>query len=187
VAKALEQFHKSNPLLPGTSLEAVRTKVLARCHPLVIDRVFHEMIARSQIVVSGETIRLAAHKIVLTQEEDQAKQQISRAFEKAGLTVPAVKEVLGNLSMERRKAERILQLLLQDGTLVRVSEDLVFHSQALRKLLRALAQYKTTSKTINVSTFKDLAQVSRKYAIPLLEYLDREHVTRRSGDERILL
>ena len=161
--------------------------MLARAHPLVAEKVLQHLAQQNQIVVSGETIRLAAHKIVLTQEEDQARQQIARSFEKAGLTVPAVKEVLGKLPMERRKAEKILQLLIQDGTLVRVSEDLVFHSQALRKLLRLLAQYKSTSDRISVSTFKDLAQLSRKYAIPLLEYLDRERVTRRSGDDRILL
>jgi len=187
IIQALGKFHQANPLLPGTSIEAIRTKLLARAHPLVAEQLFNQMIQQKQIVVSGETIRLAAHKIVLTQEEDQARQQIARSFEKSGLTVPAVKDVLGKLPMERRKAEKILQLLIQDGTLIRVSEDLVFHSLALRKLLRLLAQYKSTSDRISVSTFKDLAQVSRKYAIPLLEYLDRERVTRRSGDERLLL
>ncbi|MGH9785154.1 MAG: SelB C-terminal domain-containing protein, partial [Terriglobia bacterium] len=83
--------------------------------------------------------------------------------------------------------EKILQILLQEGALVRVSEDLVFHAEALRKLRRLLAQYKAKSNRITVGGFKDLTQVSRKYAIPLLEYLDREHVTRRAGDERILL
>ncbi|MBI4479771.1 MAG: selenocysteine-specific translation elongation factor [Acidobacteria bacterium] len=187
VLEALGKFHLANPLLPGTSIEAIRTKVLARAHPLIAEKVLQQLALQNQIVVTGETIRLAAHKIVLTQEEDQARQQIARSFERAGLTVPAVNEVLGKLPMERRKAEKILQLLIQDGTLVRVSEDLVFHSGALRKLLRLLAQYKSTSDRISVSTFKDLAQLSRKYAIPLLEYLDRERVTRRSGDDRILL
>jgi selenocysteine-specific elongation factor len=70
---------------------------------------------------------------------------------------------------------------------VRVSEDLVFHGEAIRKLRRLLVQHKSKSDRINVGAFKDLAQVSRKYAIPLLEYLDRERVTRRAGDERILL
>ncbi|MBI2820535.1 MAG: selenocysteine-specific translation elongation factor, partial [Acidobacteria bacterium] len=187
VLEALGKFHNANPLLPGASLEAIRTKVLARAHPLVADRVLQQLGQQHQIVVSGESIRLATHKISLTPEEDQARQQIAHSFEKAGLTVPALKEVLGKLPVERRRAEKILQLLIQDGTLVRVSEELVFHSQAIRKLLRMLAQYKSTSARISVSTFKDLAQVSRKYAIPLLEYLDRERVTRRAGDERILL
>jgi selenocysteine-specific elongation factor len=70
---------------------------------------------------------------------------------------------------------------------VRISDDLVIHSEPIRKLRRLISQYKTQSDRINVAAFKDLTQVSRKYAIPLLEYLDRERVTRRSGDDRILL
>jgi selenocysteine-specific elongation factor len=187
VLDALKSFHQSNPLLPGASLEALRTKVLARAHPYVAERVLRQLAEQKQIVITAESIRLAAYKVSLTDEEDQARRQIARSFEKAGLTVPALKEVMGKLAVERRRAERILQLLIQDGTLVRVSEDLVFHSQAIEKLVRLLKQYKMTSPKISVSAFKDLAQVSRKYAIPLLEYLDREKVTKRAGDERVLL
>ena len=187
VLQALEKFHQANPLLPGASLESIRAKTLARANPLVAEAVLRQLTEQQRIAISGETIRVAAHKIVLKQEEEQAKQQIARSFEKAGLTVPSVKDVVAKLPIEHRRAEKILQILIQDGTLIRVSEDLVFHSQAIRKLLRLLEQYKSSSDRISVSTFKDLAQVSRKYAIPLLEYLDREKVTRRSGDERLLL
>lgn len=185
--KLLERFHKENPLLPGISKEALRSRVLSSAHPQIADAVFRQLVEQSQIVVSGETVRLTAHKIVLKEEEEQSKRQIARAFEQAGLMVPAVKEVLSKLSIERQRAEKILQILLQEGVLLRVSEDLVFHAEAIGKLRRLLAQYKVKSNRITVGAFKDLTQVSRKYAIPLLEYLDREHVTRRAGDERILL
>ena len=185
--KLLERFHKENPLLPGLSKEALRSRVLSSAHPQIADAVFRQLVEQSQIVVSGETVRLTAHKIVLKEEEEQSKRQIARAFEQAGLMVPAVKEVLGKLSIERQRAEKILQILLQEGSLIRVSEDLVFHAEAIGKLRRLLAQYKVKSNRITVGAFKDLTQVSRKYAIPLLEYLDRERVTRRVGDERILL
>jgi selenocysteine-specific elongation factor len=185
--KLLERFHKENPLLPGLSKEALRSRVLSSAHPQIADAVLRQLVEQGQIVVSGETVRLTAHKIVLKEEEEQSKRQIARAFEQAGLTVPAVKEVLGKLSIERQRAEKILQILLQEGALIRVSEDLVFHAEAIRNLRRLLTQYKSKSNRITVGAFKDLAQVSRKYAIPLLEYLDREHVTRRAGDERILL
>ena len=146
-----------------------------------------QLVEQKQIVISGETVRLEKHKIVLKEDEEQSKRQIARAFEQAGLTVPTVKEVLGKLSIERKRADKILLILLQEGVLVRVSEDLVFHAEGIRKLRRLLAEHKSKSDRITVGTFKELAQVSRKYAIPLLEYLDRERVTRRAGDERILL
>jgi selenocysteine-specific elongation factor len=187
VLVSLAKFHQANPLLPGASVEAIRAKVLTRAHPLVASEVLRQLTDQKKVTLSGETIRLASHKIVLKEEEERAKQQIARAFEKAELTVPSVKEVLGKLPVEPKRSEKILQILIQEGTLVRVSEDLVFHAEALRRLRRLLSQYKTQSERISVSAFKDLVQVSRKYAIPLLEYLDRERVTRRAGDERILL
>ena len=185
--EALEKFHKQNPLLPGMSREALRTKLFARAHPAFTEAVLKKLTDLGKIVMAGELVKLGGHKIVLKDEEQQAKQQIARAFERAGLMVPAVKEVLGKLPVERQRAERILRILLQEKRLVRVSEDLVFHADAIRKLCQTLARYKTTSDRINIGTFKGLARISRKYAIPLLEYLDREHVTRRAGDERILL
>ena len=185
--KTLERFHQQNPLLPGISKEELRSRVFSSAEPQVTDAVLRRLTEQGQILISGETVKLGTHKIVLKEEEEQSKRQIARAFEQAGLTAPAVKEVLGKLSIERRRAEKILQILLQEGVLVRVSEDLVFHAEAIRRLRRLLAQYKSQSARITVGAFKDLAQVSRKYAIPLLEYLDREHVTRRAGDERILL
>jgi selenocysteine-specific elongation factor len=78
-------------------------------------------------------------------------------------------------------------LLLRDKVLVKISEDLVFHRTALEGLRRQMADYKTRSPRIDVGRFKELTGITRKYAIPLLEYLDRERVTRRVGDEREIL
>ena len=87
-----------------------------------------------------------------------------------------------------RRAERLLQLLLREQVLVKVTEDLVFHRDALARLRQLLAGYRANSgERISVPAFKELAGISRKYAIPLLEYLDRERVTRRVGDERVIL
>jgi len=70
---------------------------------------------------------------------------------------------------------------------VRVAEDLIFHRAALEKLQGTLRQRKPQSDRINVAAFKEMTGLSRKYVIPLLEYLDRARVTRRQGDERIIL
>ena len=187
VLKALEKFHKQNPLLPGVSKEALRAKVFPRAHPVLTESVLNQLTERKQILVSGELVKLAGHKIVLKEEEEKAKRQLAEAFEQAGLMAPSVKEVLGKLPIEQQRAEKILLMLIQEKELVRVSEDLVFHAEAIRKLRRLISDYKSKSDRINVAAFKDLTQISRKYAIPLLEYLDREHITRRVGDERILL
>jgi len=91
------------------------------------------------------------------------------------------------LKIDKSRAQKIVTLLLREKVLIKVSDDLVFHQTALAGLRQQLLLQKSKSAKIDVGRFKDLAGVSRKYAIPLLEYLDRERVTRRVGDERIIL
>jgi selenocysteine-specific elongation factor len=89
--------------------------------------------------------------------------------------------------VDRARAQKIVTLMLRDKVLVKVSDELVFHSSALQQLRKQMASEKSKSPNIDVARFKELTGVSRKYAIPLLEYLDRERVTRRVGNERIIL
>ena len=102
--------------------------------------------------------------------------------------MPSVKEVLSGLSVEAKRAEKLLHILLREKNLMRVSPDLIFHHATLTHLKTQLLTYKETKgERISVPGFKDLTGITRKYAIPLLEYLDRERVTRRTGDERVIL
>jgi selenocysteine-specific elongation factor len=99
-----------------------------------------------------------------------------------------VKEVLLKLTVEPKRAEKLLQILLREKSLVRVSPELIFHRQALAQLKERLSSYKKAKgDRISVPAFKELTGITRKYAIPLLEYLDRERVTRRVGEERVIL
>ena len=139
-------------------------------------------------MLEGELVKKPGREISLTPEEAKAKEQIEQAFRKAGLAVPSVKEVLSQLAVETRRAEKILQILLRDKVLVRVSPELVFHRTALERLPLLLQDYKKTKgERIGVPAFKELTGSTRKYAIPLLEYLDRQRLTRRAGDERVIL
>jgi selenocysteine-specific elongation factor len=101
--------------------------------------------------------------------------------------VPSLQEVLAGLKIDKVRAKKIVTLLLRDKVLTKVSDELVFHRTALDDLRKRVAEHKAKSATIDVATFKDLIGVSRKYAIPLLEYLDRERVTKRVGDARQIL
>jgi selenocysteine-specific elongation factor len=123
----------------------------------------------------------------LRDEEAESKRQIETAFAAAGLKVPALKEVLASLPVDNTRAQKIVTLLLRDRVLVKVGDDLVFHRDALDGLRELVVAQKAKTPKLNVVAFKDLIGVTRKYAIPLLEYLDRERVTRRVGDERVIL
>lgn len=182
IHETLKQFHRRNPLLGGLSKEELRSKQLAGAPPWLMDA----LLARAKtLALDGETVRLASHQISLKQDEAVASAKIESAFQAAGLAVPSMNEVLGKSGVEANRARNILQLLLRDKRLVRVSDELVFHASAIRSLRELLAKKK--GARFAVPEFKDWTGVSRKYAIPLLEFLDRERITRRDGDSRMVL
>ena len=184
----VEKFHKENPLLPGISREDLRSSLGRRVRPEAFRAALDALLAQKKLDAQGEMVKRAGTTISLDPEEARAKEQIEKAFAAAGLAVPSVKEVLSKLPVEPRRAEKILQILLRDKVLVRVTPDLIFHHDALAQLRDRLSGFKKTKgERISVPLFKDLTGITRKYAIPLLEYLDRERVTRRVGDERVIL
>jgi len=184
----LEAFHKENPLLAGIPREELRASVGRRVRTETFRAALEELVKQNKVVTQGELVRKPGTEITLTPEEARAKEQIEQAFAKAGLAVPSVKEVLAQLAIDSRHAEKILQILLREKVLVRVSPELIFHRDALGRLPALLQNHKKTrGERIGVPAFKELTGITRKYAIPLLEYLDRQRLTRRMGDERVIL
>ena len=188
ISDRVDRFHKENPLQPGIAREELRANLARRLRPEIFRSALEELTAQKKIELNGELVKRAGSQISLLPEEVRAKDQIEAAFAAAGLAVPSVKEVLAGLAVEARRSEKLLQLLLREKALHRVTPELVFHRQALAELRAKLANFKKAkSERISVPAFKDLTGITRKYAIPLLEYLDRERVTRRQGDERVIL
>ena len=184
----VEQFHAQNPLQPGIAREDLRVVLARRLRPEIFRAALEELAAQKKLEFQGELVKRTGAQVSLLPDEVKAKDQIESAFASAGLAVPSVKEVLGNLSIEARRSEKLLQLLLRDKALIRITPELIFHRDALAELRGKLASYKKAKgERISVPAFKDLIGITRKYAIPLLEYLDRERLTRRQGDERVIL
>jgi selenocysteine-specific elongation factor len=188
IAEKVEKFQKENPLLPGISREDLRASLGKRVRPETFRAALENLAAQKKLDVHGELVKKTGSGIALQPEELRAKEQIEAAFASASLSVPSVKEVLAKLPVEANRAEKLLQILLREKTLVRVTTELIFHRDALAQLKGQLAAYKKSKgDRLTVPVFKELTGITRKYAIPLLEYLDRERVTRRAGDERVIL
>jgi len=188
IVEKVERFQKENPLLPGIAREDLRVSLGKRVRSETFRAALEELAAQKKLDAQGELVKKAGSEIALLPEEAKAKEQIEAAFASASLAVPSVKEVLAKLTVEPKRAEKLLQILLREKNLVRVSAELVFHRQALTQLKERLTAYKKAKgDRISVPAFKQLTGITRKYAIPLLEYLDREHMTRRVGEERVIL
>jgi selenocysteine-specific elongation factor len=187
IRQAIDEFHRANPLSPGIPKQELRGRA-GNPRPELFQTAMDDLIRAGVISVEGDLVQRAGRSISLSPEESRAKELIEQAFAQAGLAVPNVTAVLEKLPVEPVRARKILQILLREGVLVKVAEDLFFHRAAIARLRELIAGYrKERGDRLQIPAFKDLAGISRKYAIPLLEYLDREHVTRRAGDERVIL
>jgi len=181
----LEAFHKANPLVAGIAKETLRERL--QLNDTIFSFLLAQLTAGKKIEWQGEQVRLAGRGVTMSSEEVRARQTIEQAFSSAGLKVPLLKDVLATLSIDRGRGQKIITLLLRDGILVKLGDELVFHRSALQQLRAMVAAEKIKTPKMDVGRFKDLTGVTRKHAIPLLEYLDREHVTRRVGDVREIL
>ena len=185
--------HQREPLSRGLARETLRERHFAHAAP----EIFRAVIARLEkdgiLVSEKDVVRTSEHGLELSPADMRLREKLAQAYEKAELEAPGLDQALldaGVSPSQRAHARKIFQLLIDNGTLVRVQGDMFFHSRALERLksqLRLYAAEHGPERLIDVAKFKELAGVSRKYAIPLLEYLDSERVTRRAGDKRIIL
>lgn len=175
-------YHTANPLRPGVPRHDMKARLMPENPAFVWDAV---LAASPRLALDGDLVRLKTHKVVLQEEEADAREAIERAFAEAGLAVPSLNEVLRKSGVEAAKARSLLQLLLRSRKLIRVGDDLVFHHTAIESLRELVSRHR--GERFGVPDFKEWTNISRKYAIPLLEFCDREKWTRRDGDQRIVL
>lgn len=183
---ALAAFHREYPLDPGMPHRDVRALLLREIPEFAAAELLARLCQEPEFHVEREWVRLATHVVRLSDEEAEIERKLLEAFRAAKWQPPTLEEVILRQQLDPEKARKLYQFLLHRGVLVRVGEH-TFAAEALRELIERVRQQKAISATLDVGTFKALTGVSRKYAIPLLEYLDRQHVTRRVGNERIIL
>jgi selenocysteine-specific elongation factor len=192
---AVEEHHRREPLSRGLMRETLRERVFTHTAPEVFRSVMAHLEDSGSIVSEKEVVRASSHKLSLSAADLALKEGLEKLYTEAALEPPALDEALeraanSRAAQAREHGRKIFQLLLDDRTLIRVAPDLYFHRRALDDLtarLRDHAARHEPDRLIDVATFKDLAGVTRKYAIPLLEHFDRERVTRRTGDKRVIL
>jgi selenocysteine-specific elongation factor len=185
IVNSVGGFQKKNSLVGGIAREALREQ--AKASSEVFTAALDLLVREKNIEAAGDLVRLPGQGVVMKDEEAESKKKIEEAFAVAGLKVPALHEVIAGLKVDKPRAQKIVTLLLRDKVLTKISDELVFHRSALEDLRRLVAAQKLKSPRMDVAKFKELTGVSRKYAIPLLEYLDRERVTKRVGDAREIL
>lgn len=190
VTEWVSTFHTEHSLELGLSREEARERFSHHASSEVFDAIVDTLV-RDGTLIARDHLALSSHRITLSPEETQVYQGIEECYRRAGLSPPDLGTVESETSASRKTVDRMIKLLLREQVLVKV-ESLIFHGDELERLRSAVIALKNEHPAsarieLEVTTFKKQFGISRKFAIPLLGYLDRERVTRRVGNVRLLL
>jgi selenocysteine-specific elongation factor len=184
---AVEAYHRAQPLRPGMPREELRTRTFGRAPAAVFERVLADLAAAGRVRLLPDVVAAARHEVRLTPGEEEAKGVLvdaARAAGLAGIELPALAEQSGK---DVKLLERVARVLVAERSLDRVGTSLLVHREHLESMKARVRGRWRAGEKIEVAAFKDMTGLSRKYVIPLLEYLDRERITRRAGNDRVVL
>ena len=190
---AVEGHHRNDKLSKGMPRETVREQVFRRSDVALFREVTSTLEREGKIVFDQDVFKLASHETQLSPAETATRDKLRKIYSDAVLEVPKLEDALRDAAaasgLDPRPARKVFQLLVNSGELVAVTTELYFTAETLTALTSKLrdAALASGDRTIDVAKFKEIAGISRKYAIPLLEYFDRTRVTRRLGDKREIL
>jgi len=184
----LAAYHRENPLVPGIPKEELKTRIFRRNpDPRLFQKVLADLVESGIAVMDRDLVRLSTHEVALGEQDEAVKGTIETIYRNRGLEPPSRDEAIGQVKGRPQTAGRILDLLVRNGVLVKVKDDLLFHREAMEGLQTRLVEFLREKGEIGITEFRDLTGgVSRKYMIPLLEYFDAVKVTLRVGDKRRL-
>jgi selenocysteine-specific elongation factor len=187
VVASLAQYHLDNPLKTGFAKEELRSKLIGNQENKIFQAVLNNLLKKGVVVAEDSLVRMADHKVVLRADEKVVQADMLTLFAKAGLVTPTYKEVLARFAdISPDFVKEMMSVLINDGKLIKISEDLYFHRAHIDKLREDIVAFIKAEGDIDAPRFKGLTGLTRKFSIPLLEYFDKEKLTLRVGDTRIL-
>jgi selenocysteine-specific elongation factor len=183
----LAKYHKNNPLLTGLVREELRLSIGKVIDQKVFAYCLNELLRKGEVVQEESMLRLAGHEVALKADEEELQRELLSWYESKGLSTPTVRETMDNFSgYSEKMLKGVLDLLLREGKLVKISETLYYERKLIDDLVAKVVAEMQSKGQIDAPGFKDLTGLTRKFSIPILEYLDRIKLTIRVGDARVL-
>ncbi|MEW6185588.1 MAG: selenocysteine-specific translation elongation factor [Thermodesulfobacteriota bacterium] len=184
IEQQLTKYHQANPLKAGLIKEELKSRLPQIRESKLFNFLLAQLAERRILVQEKELVRLIGHKVQLKEDQQEVRDSLEKIYRSSGLQPPYFKEVAEKFNKGQPK--QVLELMVKEGKLVKVKEDLFFHRQAIDDLKKNLIRWLREKGEITTPEFKDLTGASRKYTIPLLEYFDSLQVTMRVEDKRLL-
>ena len=185
--EGLTRFHREQPLRPGMPREELRTRLFARAAVPAFEAVLVDLESGGRVRLLPDAVALAGHEVRLSAVEEEARTLLAGKAAAAGLAGVETASLAGPAGKDPRLLERVGRVLVGEGVLQRVGEGILVHRDHLEELKREVRRRWPGGSKLEVTAFKEMTGLSRKFVIPLLEYLDRERVTRRTGNDRVVL
>jgi len=188
IIEVLKKYHENNPFSPGLTKELLKSRLPSSVSDIVFNYLIDKLTQNKILNKEKEIIFLSEFKKIDLTEKEELKKQIEEKFLKEGLTPRDFEEILFDFGARYKAVKELSQILLREGILVKVSEKLVYHQKVLEEIEKKVVDFLTKNKEMSLSDFRTIlgSNVSRKYLIPLAEYLDKKKVTLRIGDKRVL-
>jgi selenocysteine-specific elongation factor len=185
ILKELSIFHKERPLAEGANYSKIRSQIKA--DEQTFDLLLQELVKDGMVIRAGNYLKLTSYQATFLGRSLKISEQIDQIYLQKGFTPPDEKELLAMMdSFRKDDVMDVFQAMIREGKLVKISDDLIMHSTVVENTLNSLRDYLKTHGTITVSEFRQLANTSRKYAVPFIEYCDKIGWTVREGDNRKL-
>ena len=184
IISSLNEYHNKFPLKAGFIKEELRSRTIGSRNQRLFNYIINQKLKEGTVIQDNEILRMKDHKVTLAQDQKEIREKIEGIYLKNGFQPPYFKDLKNEFNNTR--PEDILEVMVKDGLLIKVKDDLYFHSRKIEELKKRLIGFLNNNQEINTSQFKEMTGASRKYSIPLLEYFDREQVTVRVGDNRVL-
>ena len=183
----VSRFHSDNPLLKGISREELRKRLFGDLPMEVFRSCLDGLVQAKKIWLQDEMASLHGREVQLSEVELQLRDRIESVFRESGYQPPSIGELAASHQADAALVRKIYFWMLRERILVKISEDLTYHREVLEEIKHKIHASYSPGSRFGVAEFKQLFDLTRKHAIPLLEFLDRERFTRRQGNDRVLL
>ena len=185
ILDTLDRYHQEKPLQPGMQRARLAGLLPGKPSQRMFDGLLERLCEKGWVEIDREFIRKAGYYPEPNPRQAQQLGQIDEHFKNAGLNSPTVKEIGNTFGLKKNEEDELLDYLLYQGVLVKVSEEIYLHRDVYKQCLQALKAHFDKNQTITLAQYRDILQTSRRYAQVLLEHADGMKYTRRVGDERV--
>jgi len=188
IVETLKKYHENHPFSPGITKELLKSRISSFIPDSFFNYVIEQLIQKKILTKEKEILLLSEFKKIGKTEKEELRKQIEEKLLKEGITPRNFEEIILEFRDQYKAAKELSQTLLREGILVKVSEKLVYHKKVLEEIEKKVIDFFSKNKEMTLSDFRAIlgSNVSRKYLIPLVEYLDKKKVTLRVGDKRVL-